>query len=229
MIDTTYHLETPEGIDLAMSPAGPIVRGLAIALDILIRTALMMAFAAALASTGAVGSGIYLITYFVLQWFYPVIFEVLANGQTPGKRALALRVVHQDGTPIGWSASILRNLVRSVDALPLFYMTGVVSMLCNDRFQRLGDLAAGTLVIHERGREGRKQAPSAHVEGAQSLSIALRPDEQRAILSFAERTPELSESRVVELAAILQSITGQTGREGATELLRIANGLAGKR
>ena len=227
MIDTILRLETPEGIDLAISPAGPIARGLAFAVDSSIRWGVLIALGFSLSLMGEMGTGIFLVLFFLTEWFYPVFFEVLWNGQTPGKRTLGLRVVNGDGTPIGWSASVIRNLLRAADLLPVFYVTGVVSILCSDKMQRLGDLAAGTLVINVR--EARLPATHPPQVGAQRPRVPLRPDEQRAILGFAERSGEFSDDRSLELASLLQPLTGVDRVDGARELLRIANGLAGRR
>ena len=226
MIDTTYRLETPEGIDLVISPAGPVSRGLALTIDVLIRQALLLAIGGVLAALGQAGIGIYLVLWFLAEWFYPVVFEVLGNGQTPGKKSIGLRVVNRDGTPIGWSASLIRNLLRAVDFLPAFYLTGIVSVLCTRDFQRLGDLAAGTLVISVR--EARVLEAPRDVQGAKVSPVPLSADEQRAISSFGERSAELSGQRVVELAELLTALTGKHGDDGATELLQIANGLTGR-
>jgi uncharacterized RDD family membrane protein YckC len=87
---------------------------------------------------------------FALLWGYYIFFEMLWNGQTPGKRLVGLRVLRSDGTPITLTESIIRNLVRFVDFLPLFYGLGVVVMFVNAQSRRLGDLAAGTLVVRDR-------------------------------------------------------------------------------
>ncbi|MCP5044540.1 MAG: RDD family protein [bacterium] len=225
-IDTTYRLETPEGIDLRLVPAGPVVRGLALAIDVMIRQTVAAVVGIALGRLGGAGVGAYLIVAFLMEWFYPVFFEVLENGQTPGKRMLSLRVVNKDGTPVAWSESILRNLLRFADLLPSFYLLGIVSMLCTQHFQRIGDLAAGTLVVHVV--RARQVVAPVVVEGTRAVPITLEPDEQRAILNFAERSGELSAARTVELAEILEPLTGATGAGAATETLRIANGLAGR-
>jgi uncharacterized RDD family membrane protein YckC len=86
---------------------------------------------------------------FVFLWGYYIFFEMLWNGQSPGKRAMKLRVLRADGTPISLMESLIRNLVRIVDFLPGFYGFGVVTMFVNPQSRRLGDLAAGTLVVHE--------------------------------------------------------------------------------
>ncbi len=89
------------------------------------------------------------IAIFALFWGYYMAFEITTNGQSPGKRALGLRVIKAHGYPIGFSDSAIRNLVRIVDFLPFFYGAGLVAMLLNKNWQRLGDLAAGTLVVKE--------------------------------------------------------------------------------
>jgi uncharacterized RDD family membrane protein YckC len=227
VIDTVLRLETPEGIDLSISPAGPVARGLALAIDSAIRWGAMLAVGLSLSSLGGAGVGIFLVLLFLAEWFYPVFFEVLYNGQTPGKRALGLRVVNADGTPVSWSASLIRNLLRVADVLPLLYVGGVVSILCTDKLQRLGDLAAGTLVIHLP--EARVASGSLRrVAGASHASVPLRPDEQRSILGFAERSGELSDERTLELAQLLEPLTGEARTDGPAELFRIANGLAGR-
>jgi uncharacterized RDD family membrane protein YckC len=88
---------------------------------------------------------------FAFFWGYYILFEMIWNGQSIGKRWLGLRVIKTDGTPITLTESIVRNLIRLVDFLPAYYGVGVVTMFINDQSRRLGDLAAGTLVVHDRG------------------------------------------------------------------------------
>jgi uncharacterized RDD family membrane protein YckC len=87
---------------------------------------------------------------FAFFWGYYVFFEAIWNGQSPGKRWVGLRVIRTDGTPLSLPESIIRNLVRLVDFLPAYYGVGVVAMFVNSQARRLGDLAAGTLVVHDR-------------------------------------------------------------------------------
>ncbi len=91
-----------------------------------------------------------IIGVFFVQFGYDVLFETLASGRTPGKRWTGLRVVKKGGTPVGFVASALRNILRIVDSLPGFYLVGILSVLFTANNQRLGDLAAGTLVVRER-------------------------------------------------------------------------------
>ena len=87
---------------------------------------------------------------FLLLWGYYVIFELIWNGQTPGKRLASIRTVQQNGYPIGFSESAIRNIVRIADFLPSAYGFGVLVMFIDKRSRRLGDFAAGTMVVHER-------------------------------------------------------------------------------
>lgn len=87
---------------------------------------------------------------FALIWGYYIYFEMRWNGQSPGKRKIGIRVLRHDGTPIAFTESAIRNLVRVVDFLPFAYGIGVVSMFINQQACRLGDLSAGTLVVHDR-------------------------------------------------------------------------------
>ncbi len=87
---------------------------------------------------------------FLLFWGYFSLFEAFWHGQTPGKRVMKLRVIKDAGRQITLFESLTRNLLRVADYLPSLYLAGVITMLCNKRNKRLGDLAAGTVVIHER-------------------------------------------------------------------------------
>ena len=94
-----------------------------------------------------------LLVVFLLRWGYYTVFEAFWNGQTPGKKLCKLRVIRDSGRQITFFESMTRNLIRAVDSLPGFYAIGIVTMLCNRRSKRLGDFAAGTLVVHERAAE----------------------------------------------------------------------------
>lgn len=94
-----------------------------------------------------VGAGLLAFGFF---WGYYILFELLWNGQSPGKRWVGLRVIRTDGAPITLVESIVRNLVRLIDFLPAYYGIGVVTMFVHSQSRRLGDLAAGTIVVHDR-------------------------------------------------------------------------------
>ncbi len=228
MIDTVRTVETPEGIALELRPAGPVARGLAWMVDMAIRLAIYTAAGMVLAFFGKAGIGLLAILVFLLEWFYPVLFELLWEGRTPGKRALGLQVLMEDGRPEGWGPAMLRSLLMFVDFLPGFYGAGLIAMLCGKEGRRIGDLAAGTVVVHGLARPSTKSvAPSAAWPSLPPVPLAL--DEQRALAAFAERVPTLTAERAQELADILQPLTGQQGAEGVLRLQSIAAGIRGER
>lgn len=222
-LDTTYTVNTPEGIALQLSPAGPVPRLLAWLVDLLLRSLLSGLLFVALATLGKMGVGIALILTFLLEWFYPVYFELRQQGQTPGKKILNLYVAQADASPVTPSASLLRNLLRVVDFLPLLYGFGFASMLLNRRFQRLGDLAANTVVLHKSSHNGHNHLPAAEPVRP---DVALTLPEQQAILLFAQRSATLASSRQEELARLTGPLVAQ--QENATHWLHgIANWLGG--
>ncbi|VVQ03045.1 hypothetical protein PS918_04358 [Pseudomonas fluorescens] len=223
-LDTRYQVETPEGIDLPLRPAGLMVRAMAFAIDLALRGLILGLLFIVLAMLGKLGAGLGSLLIFGVSWWYMVLFEVLNQGRSPGKQWMGLRVVHDDGTPIGWSASLLRNLLRVVDLLPFGYFLGAISCLQHPGFKRLGDIAAGTLVIHREQPLTRPQLPPAQ---PCRPAFALTLTEQRAILGFAERQAELSDARVNELAAILAQPLQVPASRAVAELNGIARGLLG--
>src|SRR5689334_3988829 len=120
-LDTLYTAETPEGIALALRPAGIVARFCAFLIDAVIRLAILIAASALLGWLGGMGGGLLLIVFFLVEWFYPVVFELARGGATPGKRSMNLRVVMDSGLPVNPAASLLRNLLRAADFLPLGY------------------------------------------------------------------------------------------------------------
>lgn len=213
LIDTVRLHETPEGVDLALRVAGPAPRAIALLLDVLIRLAILLVLLP-LSGLAGFGTGLILLAVFALEWLYPVVFEV-RSGATPGKRSMGLVVVHADGTPVRLPAAMIRNLLRVVDFLPILYGIGLVSMLVDRDFRRLGDLAAGTLVVYADVPPAKAPRPDAVPEAPPpGLSI----DAQQAILAFAERGQAISEARRIELAQIL---AGPTGAQGAAAVARL--------
>lgn len=216
LIDTVRRNEIPEGVALGLEVAGPVPRALALVLDAAVRAVLYLLLAPLLTLSG-VGAGAALLGFFLLEWFYPVLFEV-RRGATPGKSALGLAVVQDDGTPVGLAASMIRNLLRLVDFLPFGYGLGLAVTLVDQDCRRLGDLAAGTLVVHvERRahRAGRQAIPAAPPrQPPPGLPLAT----QQAILSFAERRHRLSAARCAELAEVIAADAAPAG-ESALDLV----------
>lgn len=216
LLDTRYQVETPEGIDLHAQLAGPVPRILAYLIDVVLRGAVLFALSVALYAAGNAGMGLLLVLVFLLEWFYPVLFEVYARGQTPGKKAMQLAVVNDDLTPVDWSASIVRNLLRAADFFPFGYFIGLICMTLSGRFQRLGDLAAGTLVIHQEQQMNTLSLPDIP---PRIPPVALSLADQVAVINFTQRHQQLTRSRQQELAAIIQDLM-QSNSEQAVEHLQ---------
>jgi uncharacterized RDD family membrane protein YckC len=226
ILDTYRPVETPEGVELQMRAAGPVVRALAWGIDFLIRGAIYYGLGITLAVLGRFGIGLFLIAIFLLEWFYPVLFEVLRQGQTPGKQVMGIYVAQDNGAPVGWGPAMIRNLLRAVDFLPVFYGFGLISVLLSKDFKRLGDIAAGTRVVY-REAPGRAAAIPEYAPVAPVLPLNI--DEQRAVIAFAERAPRLTETRAAELAEILTPLLRLGGTSAIQRLNQVANWLVGRR
>lgn len=224
-LDTLSSRETPEGVDLAVRAAGPFVRLQAWLVDALFQAGIIIALSIGFGVLGVAGIGLFAVSLFLVHWFYHVAFEVLRGGATPGKRSQGLTVVHADGTPVGWTASLLRNLLRSVDFLPAAHGFGLASMLLSREFQRLGDLAAGTLVVHGAPPTTRADLPSG---AAVPPPVPLDAEEQRALLDFASRVPSWSRPRSLEIARRLVPLLAGSG-DRVERLLAHARWIQGRR
>ena len=226
MLDTARHVATPEGIEISLRVAGPVPRALAYLIDLSIRAAIMFGLSLAISALGQFGMAVFLLTAFFLEWLYPVFFEVLGSGATPGKRSMGLIVLNDDGTPVRWPASLTRNLLRALDFLPFLYFTGLCAMLANRDFKRLGDLAADTLVVY---RESKPAAAAIPESPGVVPPLALSLPEQRTLLEFAGRCARITPERAAELAQIVTPLTeNQTGEAAVQRLVGIANHLIGR-
>lgn len=193
-------IDTPEQIALDYALAGLGSRCLALALDTLFQSAAMLVLVLAIVGIGALETalgatpGVWpvavgLLCAFVLFYGYFALFEWAWRGQTPGKRIVGLRVISASGHPVTAQACLLRNLVRIADSMPGFYAFGVITMFITARSQRLGDLAAGTVVVHERSIPADRYSlgpVTTRVGGAR-----LRPEEFEVIETFLRRRDEL--------------------------------------
>lgn len=232
-LDTYYKIETPEGINLLFRPASPIIRSIALLIDILVQIGIAIVFTIiiqffrsyiGLKAWGYL-LGFIFIFLFLLYWWYFVLFEVLNNGQSLGKRFCNIKVIHDDGTPISWTSSILRNLLRSVDILPSFsYGLGLITSLTSKEFKRLGDIAAGTLVVYNEEKPISNNIPSV---SAVACPFSLTLQEQQIILTFAERNKTLSAERRLELASILSQYFQLNNNQTEERLYQIAQYLLG--
>ncbi len=166
--------------------------------------------------SGIVGMGGMLAAFFV-QWFYGLAFEWWMAGRTPGKRAMGLRVVREDGAAASFQDLFLRNLLRGVDALPIAGAIGALTMWLDPRMRRIGDLAAGTVVVSEdlATMHGpvRVDPPVTEEERqAMPARIPLARHEIALIEELVRRRRQLTEERVEDLAALLgPKLSEQTG------------------
>ena len=192
------NIDTPEQVSLEFSLATVGSRFLALAIDTLIQigSALVLfigvGIGAAAASFTLDQAGPWLMAILVLGLFaiyyvYFAIFEAVWNGQTPGKRIIGLRVIHATGRPVSAFEAILRNVIRVADQLPGIYAVGIVCVFLTERSQRLGDLAAGTVVVHER------------VEGAVSREFTAPTTRAVALTSYGATKLTSEEIAVIEL------------------------------
>ncbi|GAB3382142.1 RDD family protein [Lysobacter fragariae] len=226
VLDTYREVVTPEGVALHLPAAGPVPRALAWLIDFAIRAGVMFVAGIVLGVLGTSGAGPYAVTLFIVFWFYPVLFEALDNGRTPGKRALGLRVIAANGAPVGWLAAFTRNLIRVVDLLPFGYATGLVASLADPWGRRLGDMVAGTLVVHATVEQ---ESRSAVENVALAPSVPLLPHEQVALVAYAERAPQLTRERQEELADLAEPLVHARGAVAVQRLYGIANWLLGRR
>ncbi|KOQ73874.1 membrane protein [Stenotrophomonas maltophilia] len=225
MLDTYREVVTPEGVPLQLPAAGPVPRAMAWLIDLGVRIAVLVLMSIPLALLDTFGSGLGLVLMFLVYWAYPIVCEA-RWGRTLGKRALGLRVLARDGAPVGWMAAITRNLLRTVDMLPFGYALGLVSSLFDPHGRRLGDLVAGTVVVHA---PVLYLPPPPTIDSALAPPQPLRPEEQAALMAFAERAPRLSSARQQELAGIAEPLTGTHGQGGVLRLYAMANWLLGRR
>ena len=208
-LDTAVRLVTPERITFRYPLAGPFRRAAAYLVDLVILLCLCLVglVLSLLFSLGsAAGFGIFLVALFGLRFGYGALCEGLLNGQTPGKRAFRLRVVSVEGVPIDGSQAFLRNLLWCLDgALPFAYMPALACMIVSPRFQRLGDLAARTMVIVEDRprRGGVRQINDDAVKPLLAIlpaSIAAGPELARALSDYAELRERITTAHREEMA-----------------------------
>ena len=213
-LDTRIEIITPENIGLRYRVAGPFRRLPAYLIDLVVRVGIAgisliaMGLVFGLAGIGGVGFGAWLLLAFLLTWFYGGVFETIWNGQTPGKRMMSIRVLSFDGQAINALQAVLRNVLRSADMLPLCYLLGLLTASMNDRFQRLGDLACGTMVVVE---ERQYLAGVVHIQDpmvhrlAARISAGFQPDRAlaRTLAAYVGRRSNFPPARRSQLAMYL--------------------------
>lgn len=208
-LDSRIEIVTPENIAFKYRVAGPFRRVPAYLIDILIRAGVLLVigyFAFVSFHMGVLlGAALFPYVFFVLDWFYGGFFETYWNGQTPGKWALGLRVVSHDGQPIDARQAVMRNVLRAVDLIPGAYQLGFVVAASNKRFQRLGDLASGTIVVVEESPRLYGVAKVGEAEAirlAEAIPVNFEPSRSlaRALSVYVERRGGFAWGRRAEIA-----------------------------
>ncbi len=225
-LDTWRQVEAPEGVELELRVAGPLPRASAWALDLLMRVFVHSTVGGALQVFGGVGLALAVIFAFLVEWGWSIGFEVFHSGATPGKKLVGIQVVQDDGAPVGWTQSSLRNLLRLADMLPFGYVFGLISCFADEDFKRLGDRVAGTVVVHVDPET--KLPPLGKAEPC-PLPILLTLEEQAALVDFAARAPLWTSARRVEVADQAEALTRLTGVEGVRRLFGMAHWIQGAR
>lgn len=212
----TLHIATPEGVTFALPLAGPVPRALALFLDFCVVMLINQLIGILTGIVGVVAPDIgmagHFLTQFLLSFGYGAVSEMLFNGQTLGKRIVGLRVMDERGLRLRPSQVLIRNLLRVVDMLPVLYAVGGVCCLFNRRSQRLGDLAAGTVVVRtvkavppvvEGIMGGKYNSFRQHPHLEARLRQKVTPDEAQLALSALVRRDELEPPAVVRLFAVM--------------------------
>jgi uncharacterized RDD family membrane protein YckC len=222
-MDRTLDVRTPESIAFSYELAGIGSRFLAVTLDLLIQIAILLALGFGLALVGMKGAGwssshahgaafevkfvenvvigFFIFVVFMIFFGYFIVFEGLWNGQTPGKKALGLRVVRDGGYPIDFMASLIRNLIRVGEMLVGYYAVSAVIALLSPENKRLGDMAAGTIVV----REAKMASPQSMLrdlreEPVYAATAYVSGDERAIVKRFLERRERLEPARRVAIA-----------------------------
>jgi uncharacterized RDD family membrane protein YckC len=197
-------IRTPEGISFTQHLAGPVTRFLAFGIDLAGITLISGMFSQVLLLAAIVSADFALalrtISYFVVTIGYSIVLEWIWRGQTLGKRVLRIRVVDAEGFRLRPVQIVIRNLLRVVDLLPAFYAVGGICCLLSPKYQRLGDIAANTVVIytaHEKIPDlellfsGTYNSLRNHAHLAAQLRKAISPGEARLVLEAVTRRAEL--------------------------------------
>ena len=221
--EAQLELRTPEGMEFTLPLAGPVSRLLAMSVDMAVvmaaGTVLQKLLGVLAAFNADAAQGLLTVLYFAVSMFYGILAEWLWQGQTVGKRLLGIRVMDRDGLPIHVSQIVVRNLLRPVDMLPAFYLLGGLVALGTQFGQRIGDLAANTVVVRSRQLEvpnwekllaGKFNSMLEHPHLAARLRQRVTPALAGVALDALVRRDELDDAARValfrELAAVFRGL-----------------------
>lgn len=223
MASAEYSVLTPERVSLQYDIAGIGSRGAAAIIDTVIQFVALFVILIAIGATALIGTvlnvggggpgaailliAVYVLAVFVVTFGYYMLFEIVWSGQTPGKRALGVRVIRENGYPIRPVDAVIRNLVRVMDWLPATYGVGLITMLLNKHSKRLGDFAAGTLVVREGRRSGSATLvmPVVAAEPMNRRGYALSTSDATLVRDFLTRRGAMNPNARVDLAQRLAS------------------------
>jgi uncharacterized RDD family membrane protein YckC len=220
LLDSGVVVESPEGIEFTLFPAGPLIRGCAWAVDLAVQWGIITIIT--IVSDffqGEGGSWMLLLLLFCVDWFYHTLWEIFCRGQSPGKLLLGIRVLRGDGSPVNPGASFLRNLLRFADTFLFLCPVALLSMLLSRGFRRLGDWAGDTLVVYTSQSLAVSSFPAlASPAPGAGLSAGgggiLSGEEKQGILMFLRRYPLLGRARADEIALPLAEALRGSAEEG---------------
>lgn len=225
-LDNRHEIELAEGIGVHLRPAGLVPRVIARTIDLTLQLLIGFVINILLLLLGLVigfevMSGLMMVSYFLIFWFYDIVFELSKKSATPGKRYMKLRVVQISGAPTNFRSSFMRMLVYPIDIFAAG-TAAMVAIVSTKHSQRLGDLAAGTLVVHHM-EEDYSDHVKLPVEAVRP-GLPLQREEQLAFLEFGRRHTKLSKERQSEIAASLDDYKG-TSPDAITYALGVAQWL----
>lgn len=211
-------VETPEAVAFSYELAGIGSRGAAIVIDTVLLVLLVAveggvaALAGLLVDAAGLADaampwiiGTFILVAFATYWGYFVFGEVVRGGRTPGKRYMGIRVVRDDGGPVRFTDSVVRNVLRMVDMLPGYYAVGIVAALLSRHGKRLGDMAAGTVVVRDAG------------ELAIPEVATLRSPQAQVVKEYLDRRSALTPAARHQVAVELLALFGETPQPGWDE------------
>jgi uncharacterized RDD family membrane protein YckC len=220
-MDRTLEVRTPESIAFSYELAGVGSRFLALAVDFTIQIALLVLLIWGLTAVAGTWHGtnatlrlgshlvesiamaIVIAVVFIIFFGYFILFEALWNGQTPGKRMLGIRVVRDGGYPLDFMASVIRNLIRVGELGLGFYALSAVVAVFSPQNKRIGDLAAGTIVIRESRMESPEKMLREVAEPVYAATAYVSGEERSIIRRFLERRTDLIDERRAAIASQL--------------------------
>lgn len=213
-IDDRVTLASAEGIDLDLRTAGIGSRGAALGIDLFVEVVVLLVFGWVAATFGTIGVAWFSVLGFLVLIGYPIVAESAFDGRTVGKALVGIRAVHDDGSPLSFMGAATRGIVRLIDLLPGVGLVGAIAILASSRSQRLGDLAAGTLVVHDSTARSRRREFERHggIETGLTMPPVLspeqagwdvsgvRPDDLVAARAFLARRHQIDAHHRAELA-----------------------------